>query len=258
MAHRKGILTDVVTSVLTTSRRRCCLCFALRGDEGQKKGQIAHLDHDPSNNDSGNLAFMCLEHHDQYDTKPSQSKGFTLQEVKRYRAELLEFLAQGLSKPDPGPLRGTVHIALSELMAIVLTRLRRSFPLQKFRIVVEESVAEQSYLKEYAAISGIDREDNSTVYFGDYCIANVHLFLTWYFEAVEIGSGKKRFSYEEDFYGLLMDYLCRTFDSDIEFWSVSLRANAWIDSAQNTEIRCREGEFQISVDESSDAAEPGP
>jgi hypothetical protein len=50
-----------------------------------KEGQIAHLDQDRNNNSTDNLAFLCLKHHDEYDTQPSQSKGFMLPEVKRYR-----------------------------------------------------------------------------------------------------------------------------------------------------------------------------
>lgn len=87
--HRTPTPPDVVAEVLATSRRRCCVCFALRNDSAEKKGQIAHLDHNPSNNTPDNLAFLCLEHHDQYDSKTSQSKGLTIDELKRYRTELL-------------------------------------------------------------------------------------------------------------------------------------------------------------------------
>lgn len=80
----------VETEVLTKSGRRCCICFGLSRDFEVKKGQIAHLDHDPTNTTTSNLAFLCLEHHDFYDTKTSQSKGLTLQEVKSYREELYE------------------------------------------------------------------------------------------------------------------------------------------------------------------------
>ncbi len=93
MEERKKIPDNIVAEVLETSRRRCCICVALRDDVSEKKGQIAHLDRDPSNNDPDNLAFLCLEHHDQYDSSPSQSKGFTPQEVKRYRAALPAALA---------------------------------------------------------------------------------------------------------------------------------------------------------------------
>jgi len=49
---------------------------------------MAHLDRNPANSTVENLAFLCLEHHDQYDTRTSQSKSLTIQEVKSYRADL--------------------------------------------------------------------------------------------------------------------------------------------------------------------------
>jgi hypothetical protein len=97
--ERKKISGNVVAEVLETSKRRCCICVALRHDLSEKKGQIAHLDRAPSNNDPDNLAFLCLEHHDQYDSRPSQSKGFIPEEVKRYRATLPGALT---AKPSSG------------------------------------------------------------------------------------------------------------------------------------------------------------
>jgi len=92
--------------VLLKSRRRCCLCFGLEGDQGQKKGQVAHLDHDPANDRQDNLAFLYFEHHDQYDSTTSQSKSLQIGEVKAYREKLYQFLAssklQG-SKPSGKP-----------------------------------------------------------------------------------------------------------------------------------------------------------
>ena len=81
--------------LLASARRRCCICVALTGDLSEKKGQIAHLDRDSSNSNPDNLAFLCLEHHDEYDSRASQSKGLTIEEVKRYRAELPTALARG-------------------------------------------------------------------------------------------------------------------------------------------------------------------
>jgi hypothetical protein len=72
---RKKVTPETQKSVLTDSLRRCCLCYCLLGDESVKKGQIAHIDHDNSNNKESNLAFLCLDHHDEYDSKTSQSKG---------------------------------------------------------------------------------------------------------------------------------------------------------------------------------------
>ena len=69
-------------------------------DDAEKKGQIAHLDRNASNNSPDNLAFLCLDHHDQYDSRPSQAKGLTIEEVKRYRTELLAFVALNLPASD--------------------------------------------------------------------------------------------------------------------------------------------------------------
>ena len=89
MAKRKRN-TNIETVILRRSGRRCCLCFGLNRDFDVKQGQIAHLDHDSVNTSIENLAFLCLEHHDQYDTRTSQSRGLTVQEVITYRQELYD------------------------------------------------------------------------------------------------------------------------------------------------------------------------
>jgi len=95
MSKRIAISSEVVADVVTSARRRCCICYALRNDKGEKKGQIAHLDHNSQNNAIDNLAFLCLEHHDVYDSTSSQSKGLTVKEVKRYRTELYSLITSG-------------------------------------------------------------------------------------------------------------------------------------------------------------------
>ena len=87
---RKKTNPNIEATVFTECRRRCCICFGLNHDLEVKKGQIVHLDKNNSNNIYDNLAFLCLEHHDHYDSKTSQSKNFTIIEVKRYRDELKE------------------------------------------------------------------------------------------------------------------------------------------------------------------------
>jgi len=109
MSQRRKIPPDDFTAqVLTMSRRRCCICFALDNDDTEKSGQIVHLDHDSANSTVDNLAFLCLPHHDRYDTRTSQSKGFTIDEVKRYRTELYAYVASSLfvrtaKQEDPEP-----------------------------------------------------------------------------------------------------------------------------------------------------------
>jgi hypothetical protein len=99
MPSRTPIPADLVADVLLASRRRCCICFALTNSFAERKGQIAHLDHDASNNSIENLVFLCLEHHDQYDSRTSQSKGLTVEEVRLYRARLDAFIARPLALP---------------------------------------------------------------------------------------------------------------------------------------------------------------
>ena len=92
MGTRKKIADDVIEEVLTRSRRRCCFCYGLKRDGEIKEGQIAHLDRDNTNNRPDNLGFLCLVHHNQYDSRTSQSKGLTEREAKAYRNELYSHL----------------------------------------------------------------------------------------------------------------------------------------------------------------------
>ncbi len=94
MAKRESISKIIETEVLSRCARRCCVCYGLNGDHTEKSGQIAHLDRDSSNNSVRNLVYLCLVHHDQYDTRTSQSKGLTLGEVKLYRSQLHEAVAR--------------------------------------------------------------------------------------------------------------------------------------------------------------------
>lgn len=66
-----------------------------------KQGQIAHIDHNPANRKYQNLVFLCLPHHDQYDSTTSQSKNFTAGEVRKYRTELDNHLRSEKAVPWP-------------------------------------------------------------------------------------------------------------------------------------------------------------
>ncbi len=95
---RKKLPDEVEIQVIVNSRRRCCMCYALERDTGIKQGQIAHIDRNSANDDLSNLAFLCLQHHDSYDSKTSQSKGFRPKEIKRYQEELIEWIGSALSQ----------------------------------------------------------------------------------------------------------------------------------------------------------------
>lgn len=90
MSNRKRTPQAIETEVLTKSRRRCCLCVFLNVDCEEKPGQIAHIDHNPANSDFDNLVWLCLEHHDRYDSTTSQSKKISARELKEYRNRLYD------------------------------------------------------------------------------------------------------------------------------------------------------------------------
>ena len=92
ISKRKAISPEIQATVLTASGRRCCLCWGLKGDFQVKRGQIAHIDQNNANNQISNLAFLCLECHDEYDSRSSQSKGLLAPEVRLYRDNLYGFV----------------------------------------------------------------------------------------------------------------------------------------------------------------------
>src|ERR1700730_3252665 len=86
--------------VLMACRRRCAFCWGLKGDASTKKGQLAHIDRNNANDAEPNAAFLCLEHHDEYDIRPSQSRRLTVGELLRYRKLLFSHLKKSLLWTD--------------------------------------------------------------------------------------------------------------------------------------------------------------
>lgn len=121
---RKKIPDNIQKEVLVTSRRRCCICYGLNRDISIKKGQIAHLDGDNNNNKFDNLAFLCFDHHDEYDGKTSQSKNFTIKEVKEYRAELYKNV---LTSIDTTKKTDYNEIKKSELKTLIIEILEDNY-----------------------------------------------------------------------------------------------------------------------------------
>lgn len=99
MTERVKPKQDVINELLDKCRRRCCMCFSLQRDARLKQGQIAHIDRIKSNSSLDNLAFLCLEHHDDYDTKRSQSKNYTPIELSKYKEELEKYIFDEWNKP---------------------------------------------------------------------------------------------------------------------------------------------------------------
>lgn len=137
MEKRKSVPSDVEVQILKHCRRRCCICFGLKKDDTFKKhGQIAHLDKNPSNNSIENLVFLCLEHHDLYDSRTSQSKNITLGEVKAYRDELENhFLTWGVEAASL--LRFLADYIDLEMMADAATKIASRYVWYGGQLAIE-------------------------------------------------------------------------------------------------------------------------
>lgn len=92
---RPTIPKPIETQILTLSKRRCCLCSGIKNNYDERKGQIAHLDKNPKNNKIDNLAWLCLDHHTEFDSTTSQHKNYTRNEVKKHRLELYQYYKSG-------------------------------------------------------------------------------------------------------------------------------------------------------------------
>ena len=99
MSNRKRINSGIEETILTFSRRRCAICYGLKKDVSIKRGQIAHLDNDAMNNELDNLCFLCLPHHDEYDSTSRQAKSFKILEIKKYRSELYSAIKTEWEQP---------------------------------------------------------------------------------------------------------------------------------------------------------------
>jgi hypothetical protein len=117
---------SIETQVLTASQRKCCLCYYLIGNREQRKGQIAHLNRDPSNSAFENLIWLCLEHHDEFDSRTSQSKGLTAEELEVYRDRLYHELGTQLPSGPPTASAKTETNPLDELPSDLRTVIEKA------------------------------------------------------------------------------------------------------------------------------------
>lgn len=129
MTKRRTPLKSIQKDILIASRRRCCLCVFLNHRDEVRKGQIAHLNHDPTDSGFENLVWLCLEHHDDYDGKSNQSKGLTIDEVREYRDRLY---AQNNPEVNKEILNATLSTEAVELAPLPPTSdyeiVRKNFP----------------------------------------------------------------------------------------------------------------------------------
>lgn len=104
MKRRAQIPDRVQAEVLLASRRRCCLCLYLYDDDTVHRGQIAHLNQNPSDCRFNNLVWLCFNHHDEYDSRTSQAKGLMEHEVRTYRDKLYQVGGDNSAETSSAPL----------------------------------------------------------------------------------------------------------------------------------------------------------
>src|SRR6266508_3575733 len=93
--ERTEIPTEVASAVLFDQDRTCCVCR-----EPGKHVQLHHIDEDPSNNSPGNLAVLCLEHHNDTQLRGGFSRKLSAETVIRYRDEWIEAVRRRRQEAD--------------------------------------------------------------------------------------------------------------------------------------------------------------
>lgn len=89
---RHSFPQHVADEVLIKCLRRCALCWYLEDNLTWRKGQLAHIDRNRLNANADNAAYLCTRHHDEYDSRPSQTKRITPKELKNAQTTLHEIL----------------------------------------------------------------------------------------------------------------------------------------------------------------------
>jgi hypothetical protein len=159
MNARTRIPKHIQHRVLDRSRRRCALCAHFDADWGQKEGQIAHLDRNPSNFAEDNLAFLCLPHHDDYDTKRRQTKNLTITEAKTARDRLYAFVEGGGDLATAGQqsnLLGSIRERRVDTLTKLVPDLRKVVGyLQGMsrRARLEREVSPEEYCRECSVVA---------------------------------------------------------------------------------------------------------
>ena len=115
---RKKISADTEHSVLVKCLRRCAMCFALNQNTNVVAGQIAHIDRDNTNDSLQNLVYLCLPHHNDYDSTFSQTKRWTVNEVIHFRDQLHLYVTAITQNTVPPPHQTNSPPMLATTMAM--------------------------------------------------------------------------------------------------------------------------------------------
>jgi hypothetical protein len=129
---RKDFPIEVQLEILLKCRRTCALCYYLEGELNWKPGQLAHIDRDPSNVSKENAAYLCMPHHDEYDSERSQTKKFLPAELKACQEQLYEVF-KGNDWRSVGS-RSVEHTSRHKHPGVSLQVYERRLPIYKATI----------------------------------------------------------------------------------------------------------------------------
>lgn len=201
MPKRKRLGKGVETDVLVKCGRRCCLCYGLQADFSEKPGQIAHIDRNPANDQLDNLVFLCLEHHDIYDSRTSQSKGVSKEEIFFYRGILhadVERKLPRLASIDERPARNGKTKFQQFLVSTRKSQPFKSCMLNGYEI-------QKANEKGLLIISPFSSKQLSiagyTLSVGDYALSDTQLHLDAD-HPLELGPGKSAHIVTREFVGI--------------------------------------------------------
>ena len=157
--QRTPVSVTVQAAVLTASRRKCCICYYLHGERRVRKGQIAHLNQDRSDSVFENLVFLCLEHHDEFDSQTSQSKGLIPQEIRVHRDRMYQELRARPLRKNQQTVQPQIEHTIKQLPVPLRRALRRArgqfdYLLTPWRLTVYPEV--RSFLFAYKSCNRID------------------------------------------------------------------------------------------------------
>ena len=165
LKNRVSVPEELQARLKYNCRNRCAICAIMNNDYTEKQGQIAHIDHDHANSlDYDNLVWLCLEHHDKYDSTTSQSKNYRPKEVLMYKRqletyyaesqnnELISCLTEETCRNDRNlPLRSQNNVLISCLTDIVQILNKEDGYMLPFEVIkqIESFVNESSYPEKY-------------------------------------------------------------------------------------------------------------
>jgi len=105
--YRKKIPSDVQAKILFMNDMTCCIC------RDRSKGvQIHHIDGNPNNNDSNNLAVVCTNHQDKIHKLGGITKGISPEVLRKYKYNWELAVRRQRGEPYGRPVKTSLEKAL--------------------------------------------------------------------------------------------------------------------------------------------------